>query len=1034
MAHPVRPLLLIGFLSVVLLLVFFAPLSFAQQLSGSPGDAYVFPGEAPVAPDGTSQQGGPAISGNIVFWTEYDENIRKTRLFFKDLSKGEDEPGHALIEGQSSGETPAVNQAGDRVVWSEMVPGAQLHVYYKDADTAGSFNSCAGTVDQCATPLAPGYYWQENPAISPDGSKVAWEYGRSHGSQIHIYDFNTGEVQELYGMAGGDQLYPSVDNEWVVWEDKRDWHYGSALDQHIYAKRIGSPDPPITIADNGHSSRASVGPAKITRNSNDEPVIVYLSSIEDRYGSDTFTVHQYNLAESTDRPIYEKVGDLRSPHVDGDKVVWLDCTENSYCGVVLHDLPTGATQIVTQDPDLGARRPAVSMSSGYIVWLTSNLSPTTVYYNRIGDTAQELSEKYKPELRFSHDVEEPERDDFEPRTVELMVDTPGTMLRTATGEIENPHITALAENPTSGNFLDLPGSPVFPGFSDYSAPHLAQIAAAPDDYPTTAYVRVIQNAENTSKTVIQYWLCYYFNDFYNNHEGDWEMVEVILGRDLDPEAAAYSQHGKSFMKHWDEPGFEKVGGYPVVYVAQGSHANYFSEGVHRNRIVAGYTYDDWTNFESWADPELDFNGLAGENGWIDYAGHWGQEGIPFTWAESGARGPRFQPPIKDPSNNQWSPWDHPVHWAHASQDERADANDVVVILFSPADIHLYDQAGNHVGKNASGGADMDIPGSEYYERDEDHSKNIIIRNTDIEGNYRLEIEGTGSGTMDIKVQAPDFAGNLVDNIEYLTVPVTTVTRGELDISLAKDFDLSLDTDGDGVFEQQKAPDITEAEDMDFTPPSAVTDLAVTDTTAGTATLQWTAPGDDREQGTANRYDVRYSTVPIGEESWTYAKKAGSIPEPKVAGSAETATIEGLDAGITYYFAVRARDDVWQEGSISNVIYSTTTIPSLSWAIQRVFWANWDDYVNRHLSIDYLMSNTGTSLALASTIEASLCTPDTVYVVTPLPLLAGDIAPGSYTTLTLKYFVPTNVGRFTATTYATCEDDAGRIYWFPEELP
>ncbi|MEK6536661.1 MAG: hypothetical protein AABZ63_04175 [Actinomycetota bacterium] len=79
-------------------------------------------------------------------------------------------------------------------------------------------------MDKCATALSPGSYWQENPSISQDGSKVVWEYGRGHGSQIRIYDFNTGIEQELYGMPGGDQEYPSVDNEWVVWEDYRNFN------------------------------------------------------------------------------------------------------------------------------------------------------------------------------------------------------------------------------------------------------------------------------------------------------------------------------------------------------------------------------------------------------------------------------------------------------------------------------------------------------------------------------------------------------------------------------------------------------------------------------------------------------------------------------------------------------------------------------------------------------------------------------------------------------------------------------------------
>ncbi|MHB8160747.1 MAG: hypothetical protein ACYDGS_09735, partial [Thermoleophilia bacterium] len=90
--------------------------------------------------------------------------------------------------------------------------------------------------------------------------------------------------------------------------------------------------------------------------------------------------------------------------------------------------------------------------------------------------------------------------------------------------------------------------------------------------------------------------------------------------------------------------------------------------------------------------------------------------------------------------------------------------------------------------------------------------------------------------------------------------------------------------------------------------------------------------------------------------------------------------------------------------------------------------------NRHLSIDYRMSNSGTGVAVQPTVQAALCMPDTVYTVTSLPLLTGDIQPGANRTVTLKYYVPSNVGNFNTTTYATCNDDAGRTNWFPTPTP
>jgi len=350
------------------------------------------------------------------------------------------------------------------------------------------------------------------------------------------------------------------------------------------------------------------------------------------------------------------------------------------------------------------------------------------------------------------------------------------------------------------------------------------------------------------------------------------------------------------------------------------------------------------------------------------------------------------------------------------------------------EVHLYDPQGNHVGKNSDGGIDMQIPGSEYFERDEDHCKNIVVHNADILSNFTLKVQGTGTGAMDLKVQAPDFSGNMIDSPQYMAVNVNPSLQAELNLTSAKDFDLKMDNNGDGAVDELIAPDSNVQQTVDFTPPSPANDLAVTDVTSGSAVLSFIAPGDDGNQGTAFRYDLRYSTHPITEESWQYATPFGSMPDPQPAGSPETVTVTGLNAGTTYYFAIKARDETLQSSELSNIATATTTIPSLTWSKQRVYWAGLADYQNRQLSVDYKMTNAGTGIAFGATVEASLCNPGLVYAVTQLPSLVGDINPGLYKTVTLKYYVPTNVGSFITTTYANCKDDAGRDYWYPGPLP
>lgn len=86
---------------------------------------------------------------------------------------------------------------------------------------------------------------------------------------------------------------------------------------------------------------------------------------------------------------------------------------------------------------------------------------------------------------------------------------------------------------------------------------------------------------------IQYWFLYLFNGFENWHEADWEQITVRLeggaGRPR-PEAVFYSAHQGGHFRDW-EPVEKLAGTHPVVFVARGSHANYFVAGIHPVELV-----------------------------------------------------------------------------------------------------------------------------------------------------------------------------------------------------------------------------------------------------------------------------------------------------------------------------------------------------------------------------------------------------------------------------------------------------------------
>jgi hypothetical protein len=153
----------------------------------------------------------------------------------------------------------------------------------------------------------------------------------------------------------------------------------------------------------------------------------------------------------------------------------------------------------------------------------------------------------------------------------------------------------------------------------------------------TVYARVTGRTDGS--IAVQYWLYYPFNEGpLNRHEGDWEVVQVIL-KEGEAVAATYSQHFSGQSADWDDVIMRE--GHPVVYVALGSHASYFRPyqgvlGLHDDAVSGNgpaFTPDDY---------EIILLGELGahepEQGWLDFAGRWGEWG-EYDDALVGRRGP-----------------------------------------------------------------------------------------------------------------------------------------------------------------------------------------------------------------------------------------------------------------------------------------------------------------------------------------------------------------------------------------------------------
>ncbi len=113
---------------------------------------------------------------------------------------------------------------------------------------------------------------------------------------------------------------------------------------------------------------------------------------------------------------------------------------------------------------------------------------------------------------------------------------------------------------------------------------------------------------------------------------------------------------------------------------------------------------------------------------------------------------------------------------------------------------------------------------------------------------------------------------------------------------------------------------------DTTNPGMIDDLATIDPTSNTMGLTWTATGDDGEVGTANSYEVRYSTSVIDATNWAAATRAGNEPAPGPAGTSEAMEVRNLVADTPYFFAIKAFDEWGNAGPLSNIATGTTLPP------------------------------------------------------------------------------------------------------------
>jgi len=173
----------------------------------------------------------------------------------------------------------------------------------------------------------------------------------------------------------------------------------------------------------------------------------------------------------------------------------------------------------------------------------------------------------------------------------------------------------------------------------------------------------------TSSTIIQYWMFYIFNKGHlNQHEGDWEMVQLVIP-DFGNKWVGYSQHYSGQRARWEQ--VERDGNHIKVYVARGSHANFFRSYSGKFGIANDFV---GSNGKVLRPEDYNLKSLDGET-WLNFAGRWGELGgniiestAKSVLGQAGPRGPKFR------LDGQM--WDDPIGWGSSL----LEVNDSIFLL------------------------------------------------------------------------------------------------------------------------------------------------------------------------------------------------------------------------------------------------------------------------------------------------------------------------------------------------------------------
>ena len=119
----------------------------------------------------------------------------------------------------------------------------------------------------------------------------------------------------------------------------------------------------------------------------------------------------------------------------------------------------------------------------------------------------------------------------------------------------------------------------------------------------------------------------------------------------------------------------------------------------------------------------------------------------------------------------------------------------------PVSIHAYDSQGKHAGVNATGGIDLEIPGTYYTGPDSESERIVILGQSE---DIIFQIEALDMGEFDFTLTKS--TGTKTTTITYMDVPIIETTIAMVDmIGENPNYTMEIDDNGDGTVDNTTDP-------------------------------------------------------------------------------------------------------------------------------------------------------------------------------------------------------------------------------------